>query len=63
MSKRAVHLTVGMKDGCKTSTKHLGAYMGLAYQDFQSMPEDRKCTKCLNSKLFAFVHRVAQQNA
>jgi hypothetical protein len=56
--KRAIHLTVGNKDGCGSSTRHIGAYMGVALAEFMSAPAERKCARCLGGKLFEFVTRT-----
>lgn len=57
---RAIHLTVGQKDGCGSSTKHIGAYMGVTLAEFNAAPRVRQCTRCLTGKLFAFVNRPAK---
>lgn len=63
MAFRSIHLTVGAKDGCGSSTKHIGAYGSVSFAEFVAIPAERQCQRCLNGKLFAFMLRTQARAA
>ena len=50
---RSMHLGNGKQEGCKTSSRHIGAYQYTDLAAFKALPATAQCQRCLKGKVFA----------
>lgn len=48
------------QDGCKTASRHIGAYTAVSFEEFKKLPTAQQCQRCLNGKVFALWTRKIQ---
>lgn len=63
MKHRQMHLGTETQQGCKTSSKHLGAYIYTDLASFKALPESHQCKKCLNGKVFKLWNKADEAAA